>query len=160
MATNIEVNGKKYFRLQKTVGYRSGKPIRKSFYGTSERDARNKYEAWIEEQVRAEYEKRIADETTTFGMRAQQYVEDVLRVSQKYSTGTKYRYERSYKVYVKDRWSAGPRCPKSPNLTRPLLRRRCRPGRTWHSTAPELLFSARKLSSQVSISMFASTPTV
>lgn len=102
MATNIEVNGKKYFRLQKTVGYKSGKPIRKSFYGTSERDARNKYEAWIEEQVRAEYEKRIADETMTFGMRAQQYVEDVLRVSQKYSTGTKYRYERSYKVYVKD----------------------------------------------------------
>ncbi len=38
--TNIEVNGTKYFRVTRTIGYKSdGTPIRKQFYGSGVNEA-------------------------------------------------------------------------------------------------------------------------
>lgn len=46
--TNIEINGKEYYRIRVTVGRdREGKDIIKSFYGSSKRDAENKRDAWL-----------------------------------------------------------------------------------------------------------------
>lgn len=54
MATNATINGKDYFRLTKTVGHKivdgKRKLVRKTFYGTSRRDAEKKYLAWLGNQ--------------------------------------------------------------------------------------------------------------
>lgn len=45
--TNVEINGKQYYRLRKTIGRdKDGKPIVKPFYGTSKSDAEAKWDKW------------------------------------------------------------------------------------------------------------------
>src|SRR5699024_6372378 len=46
--TNIEVNGKNYFRVTRTIGHRSdGTAIRKQFYGTGINEANQKADEYI-----------------------------------------------------------------------------------------------------------------
>lgn len=47
--TNIKVNGKDYFRVNKVIGHKpDGKPIIKQFYGKGEKEANDKADAYIE----------------------------------------------------------------------------------------------------------------
>lgn len=103
--TNTQINSRDYYRIVRTIGHKyvDGKriPIRKQFYGTSKANAEKKYDAYLKEQARQKYEDQRALDITTFGERAEQYVQTVLRVTQKYSAGTKDRYEQSYRTHVK-----------------------------------------------------------
>lgn len=108
--TTVSTNGKEYeyFRITRTVGHewKDGKkvPIKKQFVGTSKGAAQKKYEEWKEEQIKAELEKvQQAEERLqrTFGDLAEEYTYEVLMKSQ-YKTGTKRRYEQSYRVHIKD----------------------------------------------------------
>ena len=109
--TNTEINGKKYYRITRTVGHKTvdGKrvPIKKQFLGRSKGEAEQKYIEWNREQERARYEKQHDLDITTFGERAEDYVTNVLRVSQKYAEGTKARYEQSWRTHIKDSSLAG-----------------------------------------------------
>lgn len=108
--TNVEVHGRERFRIRRTVEIKrtdgSVEKKMKAFYGTSETDAKKKYEDWLKGNIRAEEEKQrleaqaqIDYESITLGERAEDYVENVLLVSQKYATGTKSAYFGSYKNY-------------------------------------------------------------
>ena len=103
--TNTEINGKKYYRITRTIGHKTvdGKrvPIKKQFLGRSKGEAEQKYIEWNREQERARYEKQHDLDITTFGERAEQYVETVLKVTQKYTNGTRTRYESAYNAHVK-----------------------------------------------------------
>lgn len=104
--TNTKVNGKDYFRITRTVGHKieNGKriPIKKQFYGRSKSEAKDKYIEWVRDQERAKYKRQHEQDITTFGQRAEQYIETTLRVSGKYTTGTRTRYEAAYNAHVKD----------------------------------------------------------
>lgn len=53
--TNVEINGKKYYRITRTIGKKSnGTPIRKSFYGTGINEANQKADEYVKN-----YKKRI-----------------------------------------------------------------------------------------------------
>ena len=99
MATkkNTSINGKEYYRLRRTI---DGKV--KAFYGTSKHDAERKYREYLEQLAREKYAKEQKKDTDTFGEVAEIYIENILRVSQKYANGTKARYEHGYKAHVKD----------------------------------------------------------
>lgn len=99
MATkkNTIINGKKYYRLRRTI---DGKV--RAFYGTSKHDAERKYRQYLEQLANEKSGREEQIATATFGERAEEYIENVLRVSQKYANSTKYRYELSYKTYIKD----------------------------------------------------------
>lgn len=46
--TNVEINGKQYFKVTKTIGHKpDGTPIKKVFYGDGEKDARQKADKYI-----------------------------------------------------------------------------------------------------------------
>lgn len=100
--TNTQINGKQYYRIRRTIGHKGGKPVIKSFYGSSKADAEKQYNKYLQDQAKAKYEKQVECDTMTFGERADQYIQTVLRVSQRYSTATKDRYERSYNCHVKN----------------------------------------------------------
>lgn len=110
MATkkNTSINGHDYFKLTRTIGHKmvDGKkvPIKKQFYGSSKGDAEKKYKAYLESQARAKYEKAELDDIATLGMRASEYIENVLNSTSKYAAGTKDLYKRAYKKHIKDTW--------------------------------------------------------
>ena len=104
--TNTTINGHDYFRITRTIGHKivDGKriPVKKQFLGRSKTEAERKYQEWKEEQIRKEYEQKIALDSATLGERAEDYIDNVLSVSQKYATGTKTRYEQVYRTYIED----------------------------------------------------------
>lgn len=104
MATkkNTNVNGYEYFRLRRKIGEKDGKSVFKSFYGTSKSDAENKYIEWQKEQVRKKYESDISADLSSLSERADQFIENALKPSEKYAEGTKSRYISSYTTHVKD----------------------------------------------------------
>ena len=108
--TNTTINGHEYYRITRTVGHKivDGKkiPVKKQFLGRSKTEAENKYKDWRDEQIRKEYEQKIALDASTLGERAEDYIDSVLSVSQKYATGTKVRYEQVYRTYIEDTYLA------------------------------------------------------
>lgn len=108
MATNTKINGKEYYRLRRTVGHRivNGKkvPIIKNFYGTSKSNAENQYEKYIKEEAKKEYEKKQSKDMASFHDRANFFIDNSLSVSQKFASGTKVRYESSYRVHIEGTW--------------------------------------------------------
>lgn len=103
MATNTTINGYDYYRLRKKIGEKDGEPVLKPFYGENKSDAEDKYDKWREAQIRAEYERKIAD-LSTLSERADQFIENALKPSHKYAEGTKERYESSYRTHVRGTW--------------------------------------------------------
>ena len=93
--TNTEINGRNYFRISRTI---DGK--RKYFYGTSKGNAEEKYKLFLEERAERMYRDRAKASSATFHERAQEYIENVLSTSGRYSTGTKKRYESSYRTHI------------------------------------------------------------
>ena len=107
MATNTTINGKEYFRIVRVVGHNiDGSPIKKQFYGTSERAAKKKYEAYINEQAEKKYKKQIEHDSATLGTRAEEYINNTLSVSQKYAKGTITAYVGHYNRHIKGTWLA------------------------------------------------------
>lgn len=103
MATkkNTSVNGYEYFRLRRKIGEKDGKSVFKSFYGMSKSDAENKYIEWQKEQVRKKYERDISADLSSFSERAEQFIENALKPSEKYAEGSKARYISSYEAHVR-----------------------------------------------------------
>ena len=95
--TNTSINGREYYRIRRMI---DGK--QKSFYGKSKLDAERKYKEHLEELARLKYQKNIELSEATFGEHAEEYVNNVLSVSQKYAKGTRELYIRIYKNHVKD----------------------------------------------------------
>lgn len=106
--TNTEINGKNYFRITRTVGHEivNGKkrPVKKQFYGKSKGDAEKHYTLYIQEQARIRYEGEHIKDIATFSVRANEYIGNVLRVSNKYSKGTKVLYEGAYRNHIQGTW--------------------------------------------------------
>lgn len=92
-----------YYKMTKTIGheYRDGKrvPIKKQFYGTSKRNAEEKYYKWLKD--RENKNKNPADTHKSFGELADFYAENVLSVSADYAQGTKDLYLASYGRFKK-----------------------------------------------------------
>lgn len=95
--TNTTINGKPYYRLRKTI---DGKV--KNFYGKSKGDAENKYRDYVEKKAQDAITRSCMRFTATLGERADEFIDNALKVSQKYANSTVYRYERSYLTYIKD----------------------------------------------------------
>lgn len=94
--TNTEINGKEYYRIRRTIDGRQ-----KSFYGSSKGDAEKKYKEYLEELARMKYTDQNEYDSATFGQRAEEYTENVLRHSQKFASATIYQYDTTYKKYIK-----------------------------------------------------------
>lgn len=106
--TNTEINGRKYYRITRTIGHKmqDGKkvPIKKQFMGTSKGDAEKKYDNYLKEQARIKYEGEQSMDIATFNSRAKEYIDNVLKVSTKYSEGTKQLYAGTYNNHIKGSW--------------------------------------------------------
>lgn len=97
--TNATVKGKDYYRLRKTI---DGK--QKNFYGKSKTDAENKLKKYYEEQAKKKYEKAVEWDSATFGSRADEYIQNSLKVSQKYAKGTIERYIGEFYSHIENTW--------------------------------------------------------
>jgi integrase len=103
--TNFEVNGKKYYRVTRTVGKKAdGTPIRKTFYGSGINEANEKADAYINDIKNGlvnNYEYAIFSELMTV------WLFDFLHKSSKIKPSTFQRYEGIYRKYIKDSDIAG-----------------------------------------------------
>lgn len=95
--TNYTVNGKEYYRIRRKVDGEM-----KPFYGSSKLDAERKYKQFLEERAEQKYLQQMELDNATLGERAEEYVNNVLSVSQKYAKGTIRTYKMAYETYIKD----------------------------------------------------------
>ena len=94
--TNTNINGRDYYRIRRTI---DGK--QKSFYGRSKLDAERQYKEYLEELAEAKYQKKVKAVNATLGEKAEEYIENSLKVSQKYAKGTIQRYIGEYERHIK-----------------------------------------------------------
>lgn len=94
--TNISINGKKYYRISRTV---DGK--RKYFYGKSKGEAEKKYMDYVEKHLTEKLEQKEYADKALFSDRADQYINDVLSHSQRYANSTKDKYQEAYRCHIK-----------------------------------------------------------
>lgn len=99
-----------YYRLTRTIGHewKDGKkvPIKKQFVGTSKGAAEQKYKKYLEDQAAQKLSEKLeieAIKAKTFGEYAEEYTYSILP-SSSYASGTKRRYEQSYRCHIKDTW--------------------------------------------------------
>lgn len=103
--TNIEINGKQYYRVTRTIGKKAdGTPIRKQFYGTGINEANQKADKYINDIKNGlisnfEYVS-INDAMFT-------WLFDFLLNSASIKPSTFQRYEGVYRKYIKDSNIAG-----------------------------------------------------
>lgn len=109
MATNTTIKSKSgteygYCRITKTIGHKyvNGKKtgIRKTFYGTSKKNAERKYEEWLKE--RDKVRKNIIDESKSLGELMDYYCENILMINSDYEVTTRDQYREAYRRYIKD----------------------------------------------------------
>lgn len=105
--TNVTKNGKKYFRITRTIGHKAdGTSIKKEFYGTNKSDA---------EEKANEYLNNIKNglvtnfDYITVAELMHTWLFTVLHNSSKIKPSTFQRYESIYRNYVKDSPIAGNR---------------------------------------------------
>lgn len=103
--TNIEVNGKNYYRVTRTVGRKAdGTAIRKSFYGSGVNEANAKADAYmndIKNGLVSNFENVSLNEIMNT------WLFDVLHNSSKIKPSTFQRYESIYRKYIKESEIAG-----------------------------------------------------
>lgn len=103
--TNFEMNGKKYFRVTRTVGFKAdGTRIRKTFYGECEREAIEKADEYIN---KLKYGLVNDFENITINDLMHAWLFDYLHNSSKIKPSTFQRYEGIYRNYVRDSSIAG-----------------------------------------------------
>lgn len=101
MATkkNIKIKDYEYYRIRRTVGHvivdGKKKPVIKSFYGASKRDAERKYYEWKENR-----DNLLTDDLKSFGDMVAYYVDNVFKVNNTYSYNTKEAYLSAYRRFV------------------------------------------------------------
>ena len=105
---NTVNNGHEYYRITRTIGHKmvDGKkvPIKKQFLGSSKGNAEKKYKEFLEQQASLKYEGERIEDTATFSFRANEYIENVLKVSTRYAQGTKDLYEGAYRNHIQGTW--------------------------------------------------------
>lgn len=94
--TNTSINGKDYYRIRRTID-----GVQKSFYGSSKGDAEKKLKRYLEELAEEKASRKASYDSSTIGDRAEEYVENVLKVSQRYTKGTINRYVGEYERHIK-----------------------------------------------------------
>ena len=103
--TNFEVNGRKYFRVTRTIGKKSnGKPIRKSFYGSGINEANEKADAYMH-NIKNGLINNYEYYTVTDLMNT--WLFDFLYNSSKLKPSSFQRYEGVYRTYIKESEIAG-----------------------------------------------------
>jgi len=97
---NCEINGVKYHRKTKTIGHDiDGKPIKKQFYGSGEKDATRKLEEYtnkIRDGLNLNYEK------ITVAQLMFEWLFNVLYVSRQDKSSSFEKHETNYRIYIKD----------------------------------------------------------
>lgn len=97
--TNVNINGNEYYRIRVTVGKdKEGNDIIKNFYGKSKRDAENKRDKWLKDNLLGIDHISKKD---SLSMAMYEWVWDVLRVSGIKETSFE-RYEGIYRNYVEN----------------------------------------------------------
>lgn len=102
MATkyNCEINGKKYFRVTRTIGHKSdGKPIRKMFYGDGEKDANQKADEYmnnINKGISSDYKDLDINKLT------ETWLYEIKLKDKDFKPGSFAKYEGIYRNYIKD----------------------------------------------------------
>lgn len=103
--TNIEVNGKNYYRVTRTVGRKSdGTAIRKQFYGTGVNEANAKADEYIN-NIKNGLVSNFENVSLNDIMNT--WLFDVLHNSSKIKPSTFQRYESIYRKYIKESEIAG-----------------------------------------------------
>ena len=103
--TNIEVNGKNYYRVTRTVGRKAdGTAIRKQFYGTGINEANQKADEYIND-IKNGLVNNF--ENVTLNDMMHTWLFDVLHNSSKIKPSTFQRYESIYRKYIKESEIAG-----------------------------------------------------
>ena len=103
--TNIEVNGKNYYRVTRTVGRKAdGTAIRKQFYGTGINEANAKADEYIN-NIKNGLVNNF--ENVTLNDMMHTWLFDVLHNSSKIKPSTFQRYEEVYRNYIKSSDIAG-----------------------------------------------------
>ena len=98
--TNIEINGKDYFRVSCSVGIDSnGKRIRKTFYGRSKKEAEKKKNEYLN-NLQLGLSPDISK--IYLGTMMKTWLFEVVRVSNNIKPTTFVRYEGIYRNYIKD----------------------------------------------------------
>lgn len=110
MATNTTIKSKSgteygYCRITKTIGHKyvNGKktPIRKTFYGSSKKNAEKKYAEWKSAQDEKKKQLNVVEGTKPFDELLNYYCENILMVNSKYEITTRIQYKDAYVRYVK-----------------------------------------------------------
>lgn len=103
--TNFEVNGKKYYRVSRTIGKKSdGSPIRKTFYGSGLNEANEKADEYVKNLksgLSFEVESKTISQIMTI------WLFDFLHNSDRIKPSTFQRYEGIYRNYIKKSSIAG-----------------------------------------------------
>lgn len=108
--TNIEINGTKYYRVRKTIGYHEdGTPILKPFYGKTKTEAEEKADKYIND-LKNGLISTIEDYTISQLMHI--WLFDFLNNSSQIKPSTFERYEGIYRNYVKKSPIAGTKISK------------------------------------------------
>ena len=108
--TNINVNGKEYYRIRKTIGYKdNGDPVLKSFYGKSKSDAEEKAEKYINDLKNGLI---VSVENYTISQLMHIWLFDFLNNSSNLKPSTFQRYEGIYRNYIKTSILAGTKISK------------------------------------------------
>lgn len=95
--TNCEINGIRYFRLRSTID-----GVQKTFYGKSETEAKKKRDDYLKSYREDMLTRSQKDFRATLGDRAEQFINYVFSVSQKYAHGTKDKYTLTYRTHIAD----------------------------------------------------------
>ena len=112
--TNTEINGNKYYRVTRTIGYKSdGSPIRKQFYGTGINEANEKADKFINDiknGLQADYNSYSLNDLM------HTWIFDFLHNSSKLKPSTFQRYESIYRNYIKNSNIAGTKISSINNI--------------------------------------------
>lgn len=100
--TNTTINGKEYFRITKTIGHKlneAGKevPVRKSFYGKSEKEAKAKYEVFMEQK-----KKGLSGSGKSFGVLLENWINAFFVNDETTARTTKQAYLTAWRNHLKD----------------------------------------------------------
>lgn len=108
--TNIEVNGNKYYRVRRTIGYKDdGSPVLKSFYGKTKSEAEEKADQYLND-IKNGLITSVQNYTISQLMHI--WLFDFLNNSSNIKPSTFQRYEGIYRNYIKNSSLAGTKISK------------------------------------------------
>jgi integrase len=99
--TNVEINGKKYYRIYPTVELADGTKVRRQFYGDCKSDAEAERDKFIEEQKRIRNEGLASVGGTVLIDSIKEWIYDVIRLDSSLKPTSFERYEGIYRNYLK-----------------------------------------------------------